>query len=130
MQQVAHFHDYETMPMPVVTGKLILPPPSLRIDTDGFQYLVSTEKWTGGTLWDDTVCQLESLCERYYALSHKRYPTEIILTEARYLVRPFIPTYRASRRIEHFYVRRMPARPIPFVCDPAAIYEIIVRGEV
>jgi hypothetical protein len=110
--------------LPKVTVKLPNTGPLLPLDQLGRPYLVSFAKRNHiyGTLWDDTICQVSELIERYRQLSHGRYPKEIVLRVERYFV----------RRCERFYpFDDIAARPIPFRYeDASATYEILVRGEV
>lgn len=131
MQQVrpqTHaFYESETDMMPTLqlSGKrLILPPqtkPLLPMDDLCRPYLVSHEKRREGILlWDDTVCQVADMVDRYRKLYRGRYPLEIVLNAERYFV----------RRLNRFYPFGDKAvRPIPYRYENAeASYEIIVRG--
>lgn len=122
--------------LPKVTTKLPTTEPLLPLDNDGKQYLVSHIKYpcrlvnavAPHLLWNDTLYHIERLCEQYYALSG-RYPLEIVLPAHRYDARPYCSKH-GTRRLEHFYPRKIHARPIPFRCDESATYEVLVRGNV
>lgn len=114
----------EAIRLPRVTTKLPATEPLLPLDVLCRPYLVSFARRSHiyGTLWDDTVCQVSDLVERYRQLSNGRYPLEIVLRAERYFV----------RRAERFYpFSDIHARPIPFRYEDAtATYEILVRGVV
>lgn len=108
--------------LPKVTIKLPVTEMMLPLDRFGRSYLVSFRRsHIYGTLWDDTICQVSELADRYYELSKGRYPAEILLSPQRYFM----------RRCERFYPMSHSAKPIRFNhedCDTP--YEILVRGVV
>ncbi len=133
-QMISHWTGHETLYMPAVVKAMHTTPVPAVHETGPIPRtgtLRSHQEWNGkGTLWDDTVYQVEGLVEAYHAI-YGYYPYGIWLSASRNLAAQEHTYYPEDLRLNpvkvKYYPRDHSAAAIHYHYEAGSSYEILLR---